>query len=74
MLHYFKGLQAPTVSALKKYQILSCNLLKGISYSTQDEKILKNRRVGTRIGIACGSRMPSCSLQKGLQLPLELLQ
>jgi hypothetical protein len=66
---YLKGLLAPFCSSSKRYQIPFGSLQKGIRYRMQNQK---NPRKSN--SIACGSRIPSCSLQKGCWLPLELLQ
>jgi hypothetical protein len=55
------GLLAPFCSSSKRYQIPFCNLQKGIRYRMQNSKNPRKSK-----SIACGSRIPSCSLQKGL--------
>jgi hypothetical protein len=65
MLNYLKGILSPFCFSSKKYQILSGILPKG--QFTKLEKICKK-------GIARGNQISSCSLQKGLCLPLEQLQ
>ena len=66
---HLKGFLAPFCSSSKRYQIHFCNLQKGIRYRMQNPKNPRKSK-----SIACGSRIPSCSLQKGLWLPLEQLQ
>ncbi len=65
----WKGLPAPFYSSSKRYQIPFCSLQKGIRYRMQNVKNPWKSK-----SIACGSWFPSCSLQKGRWLPLELLQ
>ncbi len=69
MLHHLKGLLSPFVSALKVIRFLFANCQKGLATACKIQKIRENKRV-----FACGSRIPSYSLQKGLWLPVELLQ
>ena len=69
MLHYLKGLLAPFCFSSKRYQIPFCILPKGISYRMQNPKNPRKSK-----SIACGSRIPSCSLQKGRWFFLELLR
>jgi hypothetical protein len=65
----WKGYLPPFWSSSKRYQISFCSLQKGIRYRMQNPKNPRKYK-----SIACGSRIPSCSLQKGRWLPLELLQ
>jgi len=62
--NYLKGLLAPFCSSFKRYQIPFGSLQKGIRYRMQNSK---NPRKSN--SIACGSQIPSCSLQKGRWLP-----
>ena len=65
----WKGYLPPFNPALKGIKFpFFCSLQKGIRYRMQNPKIRENQ------SIACGSRIPSWSLQKGHWLPLELLQ
>jgi hypothetical protein len=66
---HLKGFLAPFCFSSKRYQIPFWNLQKGIRYRMQNPKNPRKSK-----SIACGSRIPSCSLQKGLWLPLEQLQ
>ncbi len=65
----WKGYLPPFDPALKgiKFPFAACK--KGLDTACKIQKIRKNTRV-----IACGCRIPSCSLQKGSWLPLKLLQ
>ncbi len=71
MLHYLKGLHAPFCFRSKRYQIRIpfCNVQKGIRYRMQNRKNPQKLK-----SIACGNQIPSCTLQKGVWLPLEQLQ
>ena len=69
MLHYLRGLLAPFCSSSKRYTIPFCSMQKGIRYRMQNPKNPRKSK-----SIACGSWIPSCSLQKGRWFPLELLQ
>ncbi len=66
----WKGFLPPFVPALKgiKFLFATC-LQKGIRYRMQNPKNPRKSK-----SIACGSRIPSCSLQKGVWVPLEQLQ
>jgi hypothetical protein len=64
-----KGLLAPFCSSSKRYQIPFGSLQKGIRYRMQNSK---NPRKSN--SIACGSRIPSCSLQKVADCLLGMLQ
>jgi hypothetical protein len=62
--NYLKGLLAPFCSSFKRYQIPFGSLQKGIRYRMQNSKNPQKSN-----SIACGSQIPSCSLQKGCRLP-----
>ncbi len=65
----FERVTCPLWSSSKRYQIPFRSLQKGIRYRMQNPKNPRKYK-----SIACGSRITSCSLQKGRWLPLELLQ
>ncbi len=65
----WKDYLPPFCSSSKRYQIPFCSLQKGIRYRMQNPKNSRKSK-----SIACGSRIHSCSLQKGRWFPLELLQ
>ncbi len=64
----WKGYLAPFVPAPKGINPF-CSLQKGIRYGMQTPKNSRKSK-----SIACSSRIPSCSLQKGRCSLLELLQ
>ncbi len=69
MLHYLKGLLSPFCPAPKGIKFLFAACKKRLDTACKIQKIRESREY-----IACCSRTPSCSLQKGHGLPVELLQ
>ncbi len=59
----------PFVLALKDIKFPFATCQKGVATACKIQKIHENKRA-----FACGSQIPSCSLPKGLLLPLESLQ